>query len=175
MYKLDDGILGEEHLNNFMLAMNLNGVSHEDVVIRPFPYTFQGFAGSQYFSLPGGSIRDWDTFQEVFLAKFGDDWTIASLVNDLSNLKANSDERIKEFNSRFKKLLNKISAASKPVVDVQIKWYISSLPSNIAIFLDRANKVTLVENMKEALSVERSIIALENRSQIDERKSNSNI
>jgi len=71
-----------------------------------------------------------------------------SLINDLSNLKSSSDERIKDFNSRFNKLLNKIPTTSKPAVDMQIEWYISSLPSNIAIFVDKANKVTLVENMK---------------------------
>ena len=63
-----------------------------------------------------------------------------------------------------------IPAASQHIVDVQIEWYISSLPSNIAIFVDRANKATLVENMKEALSVQRRILALEKRSQIDDRK-----
>ena len=88
-YNLDDGLPAKEHINNFMLAMNLNGFSHEDVVIRLFPYTFQGSAGSWYFSLPAGSIRNWDTFEEIFLAKFGDDRTIASLINDLSNLKEN--------------------------------------------------------------------------------------
>ncbi|MCY6488479.1 hypothetical protein, partial [Actinobacillus pleuropneumoniae] len=54
---------------------------------------------------------------------------------------------------------------SKHTVDVKIEWYISSLPYNIASFVDRANKATLVENMKEALSVERRIIALEKKSQ----------
>ena len=81
----DNGLPVEENLHNFMLAKNINGVAHEDVVIRLFPYTFQGSLGSWYFSLSTGSIRDWDTFQEVFLAKFGDDRTITSLINDLSN------------------------------------------------------------------------------------------
>lgn len=45
-YILDDGIPTEEHLNKFMLARNLNGVSHEDVVFRPFLHTFQGSARS---------------------------------------------------------------------------------------------------------------------------------
>lgn len=43
-YNPDHGLPIEEHLNNFMLAMNLNGVAHEDVVIRLFPYNFQGSA-----------------------------------------------------------------------------------------------------------------------------------
>ena len=110
-------------------------------------------------------------FEEQFLAKFGDDRTTSSLINDLSNLKSKSSEKIKDFNSRFNKLLNKIPVTTSPGVDVQIEWYISSLPSNIVIFVDRANKATLLENMKEALSVKRRIIALEKRSQTDERKS----
>lgn len=132
-YNLDDGLPAEEHMNNFMLAMNLKGISHEDIVVRLFPYTLQGSGGSWYFSLPAGSITDWATFEQVFLAKFGDDRTVASLINSLSNIKMNSGENIKGFNSGFNRLLNKISNASKLVVDVQIEWYISSLPSNIAI------------------------------------------
>jgi len=147
-----------------MLAMNLNGVSHENVVIKLFPYTFQGFVGSWYFSLPTGLIRTWGAFEEIFLVKFGDDRTITSLINDVSNIKASLNESIKEFNSIFNKLLNKIPSSSKPTIYVQLEWYISSLPSNITFFVDRANKDTLVENMKEALSVERRIIALEKRS-----------
>ena len=52
----DLNIPAEEHINNFMLAINLNGVTQEDVVVRLFPYTLQGTAGSWYFSLPSGSI-----------------------------------------------------------------------------------------------------------------------
>ena len=113
-YNPNNGLLDEEHLNNFMLAMSLHGMQHEEVVVILFPYTFQGFAGSWYFSLPSGSIGDWNTFQDQFLAKFGDDRTIVSLINDISNLKANSNEKIKYFNSIFNNLLNKIPASSRP-------------------------------------------------------------
>ena len=40
------GLLAKEHINNFMLSINLNGVMEEDVVIRLFPYTLQGAVGS---------------------------------------------------------------------------------------------------------------------------------
>ena len=82
-------------------------------------------------------------FEEQFLAKFGDDRTTATLINDLSNLKAKSGEKIKDFNSIFNKLLNKI-----PGAEVQIEWYISSLPSNITIFVDKEKLPRLTENMK---------------------------
>jgi len=104
------------------------------------------------------------------LTKFGDDRSTASLINDLSNLKMNSGQNIKDFNSRFNKLLNKSPDTSRPVADVQIEWYILSLPSNIAIFVDRANKNTLVENMKEVVSVEKGINALEKKKDQEDKR-----
>ena len=95
----DAGTLAEEHINNFMLSVNLKGVTEEDVVVRLFPYTLQGSAGSWYFSLPSGSITSWNIFQEQFLINYGDDRSLATLINDLSNLRIESREPIKEFNS----------------------------------------------------------------------------
>jgi len=94
----DIGILGDEHINNFMLSINLNGVTEEDVVIRIFKYTLQGAAGSWYFSLPLGSITSWNRSQEQFLTKFSDDRSTTTLINDLSNLKTESREPITHFN-----------------------------------------------------------------------------
>ncbi|MGE1104311.1 hypothetical protein, partial [Peribacillus simplex] len=63
---------------------------NEDAVVQLFPYTMQGTAGSWYFSLPSGSITSWDIFQEQFLTNFGDDRSTTNLINDLSNLRAES-------------------------------------------------------------------------------------
>ena len=156
-------MLAEEHINNFMLSINLNGVTNEDVVVWLFPCTLQGAAGSWYFSLPSGSITSWDIFQDQILTKFGDERSTTTLINDLSNLSAESKEPIKDFNSRFNKLLNKIPTASKHSEEVRSEWYISALPSNIEIFVDRANKTTLAENMKEEIAVEKCIIALDKK------------
>ena len=43
------GMLVEEHINNFMLSINLNGVTNEDAVVWIFPYPLQGISGSWYF------------------------------------------------------------------------------------------------------------------------------
>ena len=60
----DNGLLAKEHINNFMLSINLNAIVEEDAVVRLFPYTLQGSTGSWYFSLPSGSINSWDAFQD---------------------------------------------------------------------------------------------------------------
>ena len=151
-FNLEACMLAEEHINNFMLSINLNGVTNEDVVVRPFPYTLQAAARSWYFSLPSGFITIWDIFQEQFLTNFGDDTSTATLINDLSNLNNESREPIKHFNSCFNKLLNKIPTAYKPSEEVRSEWYVSALSSNIAIFVDRVAKTTLADNMKQVIA-----------------------
>lgn len=59
--------------------------------------------------------------------------------------------------------------AYKPSDEVQNEWYISSLPSNASIFVNRATKPTLVENMKEAIAVEKCI--LDKKNELEEIKS----
>ena len=61
--------------------------------------------------------------------------------------------------------------ASKPSEKIISEWYITTLPANIAIFIDRAGKPTLAENMKEALALEKRINALEKKAALEERKS----
>ena len=70
----------------------------------------------------------------------------------------------------FNKLLNKIPTASKPSEQIRSEWYIIALPANIAIFVDKAAKPTVAENMKEALAVEKRINALEKKATIEDRK-----
>jgi len=45
------------------------------------------------------------------------------------------------------------------------------LPSNIAIFVDRSTKLTLAENIREVIAVEKHILALEKKNALEERKS----
>lgn len=35
----DAGTLAKEHINNFMLLVNLKGVTQEDIFVKLFPYT----------------------------------------------------------------------------------------------------------------------------------------
>lgn len=61
--------------------------------------------------------------------------------------------------------------ASKPNDEVQNEWYISTLPSKTYIFIDRVSKQTLVENMREPITVEKHILALDKKNSFKEQKS----
>ena len=97
----DDKEPAEVHIDKFMLAIQTLNVQHEDVVCRLFPLTFEGRASTWYFSLVQGSITNWEEFNKAFLDKFGEDKTPALLALELSRIKMEPKERIKDFNQRF--------------------------------------------------------------------------
>jgi hypothetical protein len=73
----------EDHVNNFFLDIHLLNVQHKDVVCRLFPYTFLGISSTWYFILPPRSITSWDDFERVFIKKFRERKTTASMHKEL--------------------------------------------------------------------------------------------
>ena len=106
------------------------------MVCRIFPYTFKGKDYTWYFSLQANSIADWDTFEDLFIKKIGDDKTSSTLMVELSKIKMGPKETIKYFNQRFFKFLYKIPDTSKPGVDIQIDFYSSALPISMLCLLN---------------------------------------
>jgi hypothetical protein len=97
----DSKQITEDHIKKFMLAIRLRSVKHEDVVYRFFPYTFEGNASTLYFSQQPLTIVSWEKFESCFLEKFRDDKSPKVPVMELSSLRMNPKEKIKDFNQRF--------------------------------------------------------------------------
>jgi hypothetical protein len=143
-----------------MLVVRLRNIEHEDVMCRLFPYTFEGNASTWYFSQQPQTIVSWDRFETFFLEKFGDDKSLEVLVMELSNMKMNPKEKVKDFNQRFLTLKNKIPTESMPAENLIIAYYAKSLHHNIAIWVKRSKKNTLLESFEEAVLIEKDILSL---------------
>jgi hypothetical protein len=150
----------EDHIKKFMLAIRLRSVEHEDVVCRLFPYTFEGNASTWYFAQQPQTIVSWDKFETCFLEKFGDDKSLEVLVMELSSLKMNPKEKVKDFNQIFLTLKNKIPADSMPIESLIVAYYTKALHNNIAIWVKRSKKNTLLEAFEEASQIEKDILSL---------------
>jgi len=137
------------------MKVRLLNVRHEDVICILFPFTFAGKASAWYFSLPSGSIHNWNMFEEVFLKKYGDDKTPVDLVMDLSHMRLGPKERIKDFNQRFLTLRDKIPMALRPAEEVTIQFCTKALPPTIAMFVKRAKLATLAEVFDETILIEK--------------------
>jgi hypothetical protein len=161
----------DDHIDKFMLVVNLRDIEHGDVACILFPYTFEGEASTWYFSLQANSITNWDTFEDLFIKKIRDDKSSYILLVELSKIKMGPKEKIKYFNQRFLKLLNKISETPKPGLDIHINFYSSALPISIAMFVKHANTNILTEAMQEALDVEKEISIIASKSPREDARS----
>jgi hypothetical protein len=160
----DSKQIAEDHIMKFMLDIRLHNVEHEDVVCRLFPYTFEGNASTWYFAQQPRTIASWEKFESIFLEKFGDGKPPEVLVMDLSNLKMNAKEKVKDFNQIFLTLKNRIPTDSMPAEILVIAYYTKALHQSIAIWVKRSKKATLLEAFEEATKIEKDILSLKDSS-----------
>jgi hypothetical protein len=83
---------------------------------------------------------------------------------DLSNLKMNAKEKVKDFNQIFLTLKNRIPTDSMPTESLVIAYYTKALHQSIAIWVKRSKKATLVEAFEEATQIEKDILSLKDSS-----------
>ena len=93
-YDLDDDVLPEYHIKQFMDALNLMNVEDEDVVCRLFPHTLQGKATKWFFNLSPGSITSWKKFEEAFMAEFSDEETPRILSLEILGIRMNEIRKL---------------------------------------------------------------------------------
>lgn len=72
-----------------------------------------------------------------------EDKTPVVLVLELSHIRMDSKERVKDFNQHFLSLINRIHVDSRPTEGVVTKFYTSPLPQTMAMFVKQKEKTTL--------------------------------
>jgi hypothetical protein len=95
-FNLESKETPNDHINKFTLVVNMRGVEHENIVCRLFPYTLEKESSTWYFSLQANSITNWDTFEDLFINKFGDDKSSSILLVELSKIRMGPKEKIKD-------------------------------------------------------------------------------
>jgi hypothetical protein len=79
---------------------------------------------------------------------------------ELSSLKMNPKEKVKYFNQIFLTLKNKIPTDSMPAESLIVAYYTKALHNNIAIWVKRSKKNTLLQSFEEAIQIENDILSL---------------
>jgi hypothetical protein len=158
----DNDVTPEDHIKPFMLSLRLMDVQHEYVVCRLFPYTFVGKASTWFFSLTTGSIASSQQFENDFLSQFRDVKTSRVLFLEISRIKINKKENLKEFNQRFINICNKIP--DNPTESIQVEFYIVALPPPIAMFVKAKEKITLEFFFIKDVKAEKYLYTLNSRS-----------
>ena len=90
---------------------------------------------------------------------------------ELSRIRINKKEKVKDFNQRFITLLNRIP--NKPVEAVQFEFLTSTLPPPVSMFIKRKEIQTLENNFLESIKVEKDLAAISHHPRNEESKAST--
>lgn len=94
-------------IDDLYLHLGMPYVCFDDFPCILFPYILEGIASVWYHSLPPNSIHSWREFKKLFLEKKIYDKSLSMLLKEIGNIKMGDEEKVKEFNQTFTRLLNK--------------------------------------------------------------------
>ena len=78
-------------------------------------------------------------------------------MKELLSLKMEKKEKVLDFNHRFAHHLNNLSAAIIPAKETLMEYYSSTLSPEIAMFMKRSVKLSLLETYEEDNKVEEEL------------------
>ena len=105
------------------------------------------------------------------MTQFGDEKTSRILFLELSQIKINKNDKIKDFYQIFITLLNQI--LDNPVEYVHIEFYIVGLPPPVAMFVNWEEKKTLAKNFIEAINLDTYLASISSHQGNEESKASS--
>ena len=95
-------------------------------------------------------------------------------MKGLISLKKEKKERVHNFTQRFASYLNNIDAAKNPSEHALIEYYTSTLGPNLAMFVKRSVKPTLLDTYEEDENVEAEMESIDHYHVQSEEKTYGN-
>lgn len=120
----DGKISFDEHLNAFNVACGILVVQHEGVAMRLFAQTLVDGAANWFYHLPHGMITTWNDIKTRFENRYRTAEDDDTLLVQLTQMKKEIHEPMREFVAKYNKLIQKIPLAKRPN-DEKKKDYIS--------------------------------------------------
>jgi hypothetical protein len=107
-FSRDGTIDAKRHVDLFLDVCDFHLIEHDDVMVRLFLQTLSGQDYEWYTSFPTRSIDSFDDLEMMFLNMFSPPVTYHTLLTNFTQICLKKNERIRDFNFRFNKTLNKI-------------------------------------------------------------------
>lgn len=128
----DGKVSVEDHIGTFFTACAILGVQYEDVFVRLFFETLIDAAVEWVNQLSMGSIHNWETLIQKIEDRFKtvDDGHL--LLAQLTQMKKQVHEPMREFVARFKKLVNRLAVDKRPIEENENYFFINAQPPDIS-------------------------------------------
>lgn len=125
------------------MAMNILGVTHDDVVVQLFVETLTKVVVDQFYHLAGGVMTSWNTMRTCFEAFFETTKDEHALLAQLTSVKKQPSMSIRDFVVGFNKIANRIPAINRPIMGNLKTFFISSMPLDINFYIRRSRPIDL--------------------------------
>ncbi|GKB94307.1 hypothetical protein Tco_0980444 [Tanacetum coccineum] len=105
--KNDDAHEHVERVLDIVCLFNIQGVSHDAIMLRIFPITLTGAAKRWIDRIPSGSINTWDLLEKVFIQRYCPSFKTTKQLEEIHNFKQEGDETLYQAWERYNYLLYK--------------------------------------------------------------------
>jgi hypothetical protein len=150
----DGKISIDDHLSAFHSTCVVISVLTEEVVVRLFVQTLIDAATDWFNHLPQYSITSWDDMKNAFKSRFKIPKNECTLFSQLSQMKKDMHEPMREFVAKFNRLVQRISTASRPSAENQKSFFINVVPLDISFHLIKDSYSDVAATQRLAIQLE---------------------
>lgn len=152
---------GREDVDDWLCEFNSTAAANEDDVqtkLRMFQGLLKGEALHWYQDVSPQIRNDWEQLTGIFLQTFREVGGDARTLGKLSRMHMKSNESVRRYGQRVRSLIHRLTPGI--AASVQIEWYVSGFPKEMAFHVRQARPPTLQEAMEAAQNYENSMQSL---------------
>jgi hypothetical protein len=138
-----DGKSAEKHIPVFEHFIELFEIEHDDVSMRAFSQSLQGYAKAWFRRLQPQSIISWDELREAFNRFWGERKSRDILLSEFYSMRRMKDETISSFSRRFASLYYKFPKEVQPPEVVSMLYYVTTFQSDLYFLLMERKSMSL--------------------------------
>lgn len=150
----------DEHIVEFHIACGILGVEYEGISIHLFVETLQGVVADQFYHLAPQTTTTWDILKFHFETHFKTSKDGHTLLAQLTSMKKEPYEPMRDFLSKFNKLKNRISANSQPTAENLKCFFINAQLSEVSFLSRRTPLVDVIVAQTQVVEIEDHLILL---------------
>ncbi|KAH9298293.1 hypothetical protein KI387_029975, partial [Taxus chinensis] len=148
----------DDHFAAFFISCGVFAMKHEDVLVRLFIEILHDLASEWFYWLSPSPITNWVTMREQFLKRFKPSEDARTLITQLTQLKKEPSDNMRDFIARFQRILYKIPTSSTLSDENQKTFFINTLLPKVGYQLRRERPVNLLEAQNATVEVDDDLI-----------------
>jgi hypothetical protein len=146
VFKGDDHIAADKHMEAFEDFVDNFEIMHEDVILRLFSKSLVGDVALWFRNLKACSICSWTDFHRVFLRYWGENKYVDQYLIELNNMRRGKEEALATFNMRFHSFYCSMPLDIWPSETVAMVYYMLAQHPELFLYL-RERKSSSLEQM----------------------------